>query len=257
MAKRNRVVKALTEKEPSELADSNGVVKCSDDSLSVNDDTTKSLINQEETTKSFVDYREEDPVEPKDPKGVSGKYWCFVLYPDSAPENWLEILNRSGLPWSVSPLHEKDLNADGGKKKAHYHVIIIWGNATTYNAVKKFTHDTLNATVPQVLHSPLGYYRYFTHEDNPEKYQYNKADIQSGNGFDIADYAKMTKQQKLELHMQLSQMILDNGIYSYAGAVQMAMSLGFDEYDMITSHTIHFTNLCKSVGFVKRKEIEE
>lgn len=253
MAKRNRAVKALTEKEPSTLAGVNGS-DSSDMCSSKADDTTKNLINQAET---FADYREEDPVEPENPKEVTGKYWCFVLYPESAPENWQELLNRSGLPWAVSPLHENDLNADNSKKKAHYHVIIIWTNSTTYNAVKKFTQGTLNGTVPQVLHSPLGYYRYFTHEDNPEKYQYDKADIQSGNGFDIADYAKMTKQQKLELHMKLSELILEHGIYSYAEAVQMAMSMGFDEYEMVTSHTIHFTNLCKSVGYAKRKELEE
>lgn len=253
MAKRNRAVKALTEKEPSTLAGVNGS-DSSDMCSSKADDTTKNLINQAET---FADYREEDPVEPENPKEVTGKYWCFVLYPESAPENWQELLNRSGLPWAVSPLHENDLNADNSKKKAHYHVIIIWANSTTYNAVKKFTQGTLNGTVPQVLHSPLGYYRYFTHEDNPEKYQYDKADIQSGNGFDIADYAKMTKQQKLELHMKLSELILEHGIYSYAEAVQMAMSMGFDEYEMVTSHTIHFTNLCKSVGYAKRKELEE
>lgn len=253
MAKRNRVVEALTEKEPSALAGADSSVS-SDMCSSKADDTTKNLINQDE---SYADYREEDPVEPENPKEVTGKYWCFVLYPESAPENWQELLNRSGLPWAVSPLHENDLNADNSKKKAHYHVIIIWANSTTYNAVKKFTQGVMKGTVPQVLHSPLGYYRYFTHEDNPEKYQYDKADVQSGNGFDIADYAKMTKQQKLELHMKLSEMILEHGIYSYAEAVQMAMSMGFDEYEMITSHTIHFTNLCKSVGFVKRKEFEE
>lgn len=257
MAKRNKVVEVLTEKAPSELAGSEGVGSI-DNTSSSNNDTMKTLVNQEKPEKSsFVDYREEDPVEPKDPKSVSGKYWCFVLYPESAPRNWKEILNRSGLPWAVSPLHQFDLNADGGKKKEHYHVIIIWGNATTYNAVKKFTHGTLNATVPQVLHSPLGYYRYFTHQDNPEKYQYSADDIESGNGFDIADYAKMTKQQKLDLHMKLSQVILDNQIGSYAEAVMLAMSMGFDEYEMVTSHTIHFTNLCKSVGYVNKRKGEE
>lgn len=204
----------------------------------------------------FLDLTEDDPVEPVSPKEVKGKYWCFVLYPESAPVNWREILNRSGVAWAVSPLHEHDLNADGSPKKAHYHVIIIWLASTTYNAVKKFTHDTLNSTVPQVLQSPVGYYRYFSHKDNPEKYQYDEKEIESGNGFDIADYAKLTKQQKLEMHMRISQMILDNQIGRYDQAVELCMGLGFDEYEMLTSHTIHFTNLCKSVEFGKRERSE-
>lgn len=237
-------------KEPLALADASG--SGGEDSYSSTDNsTTKSLKNQD-----YMDFTEEDPVEPPDPKSVTGKFWCFIVYPDSAPENWIEILNRSGLCWAMSPLHEHDLNADGSKKKPHYHVIIIWRASTTYNAVKRFTHVTLNATVPQVLQSPIGYYRYFTHEDNPEKYQYNKVEIRSGNGFDIADYAKMTKQQMLEMHQKLTQMIIDNSVWLYADACEMAMSLGWDEYECVTKNTIHFTALCKSVRYKCRKESE-
>lgn len=250
----------MQKKKPNEKSVSTAMENaCKDDlsnNLSNDDYTTKSLVNQDKLD-SFADYVEEDPMEPISPKEVKGKYWCFVLYPESAPDNWIDVLNRSGLAWAVSPLHESDLNPDGSKKKAHYHVIIIWTATTTYNAVKKFTHETLKATVPQVLQSPLGYYRYFTHEDNPEKYQYDKADIMSGNGFDIADYAKMTKQQKLEMHMMITQMIIDNDIHNYADAVQACLSMGFDEYEMITTHTIHFTNLCKSVAYrAKNSEVE-
>ena len=242
---------ARRKKEPDALAGANGSID-EFDVLSKCDDTTKNLVNQGKLP-DYRDYREEDPVEPDNPKEVKGRHWCFVLYPESAPENWREILNRSGMPWSKSPLHAFDLNADGGRKKEHYHMILVWENSTTYAAVKRFTHGTLNATVPQVLHSPVGYYRYFTHMDNPEKYQYDAAEIESGNGFDIADYAKMTKQQKLEMHMRLTQMILDNNIRDYSEAVKMAMSLGFDEYDMMTSHTMHFTGLCKSIDYkIKR-----
>lgn len=229
------------------------------ESLSSNYHSKKTLVNQddfEESKEVFADLTEEDPVEPESPKEVKGKYWCFVLYPESAPENWREVLNRSGLAWAVSPLHECDLNADGSKKKAHYHVIVVWLASTTYNAVKKFTHETLSATVPQVLHSPLGYYRYFTHQDNPEKYQYSADGIEAGNGFDIADYAKLTKQQKLEMHMKISKMILEKRIGRYDQAVEMCMCLGFDEYEMLTSHTIHFTNLCKSVQYGVRMDFE-
>lgn len=239
---------AKKKKEPEAPASANGSIDEFDVLLSGNDDTTKSLINQG-ILPDFKDFREEDPIEPDNPKEVKGKYWCFVLYPESAPANWREILNRSGMAWCASPLHDLDLNADGGKKKAHYHMILIWENSTTYAAVKRFTHGTLNATVPQVLHSPVGYYRYFTHADNPEKAQYDPAGIESGNGFDIADYAKMTRQQKLEMHMKLTQMVMDSGIEDYSEAIMMAMSLGFDEYEMLTTHTIHFTALCKSIHY--------
>ena len=42
--------------------------------------------------------------------------WVFVLYPDSAPENWREQLREMLVPGFVSPLHDKDVNADGDRK---------------------------------------------------------------------------------------------------------------------------------------------
>lgn len=218
---------------------------------------TDVLKNQEKNDNlAFADYAETDPVEPENSKDVRGKFWCFVLYPESAPENWVEVLNLSGLAWACSPLHDKDKNPDGSAKKEHYHIIVIWRNDTTYNAVKQFTHVDLNSTVPQVLKSPVGYYRYFTHEDNPEKASYSKKDITSGNGFDIADYTKLTKEQLMMLHAQLTQMVVDNGIDNYADVCMMAMSMGFDEYEMVVSHTIHFNNLCKSVAYRMRQQDE-
>lgn len=59
------------------------------------------------------------------------RYWAFVLYPESAPENWKEILQQTGLSCCVSPLHDKDINPTGEPKKAHYHIILCYSGPTT------------------------------------------------------------------------------------------------------------------------------
>lgn len=229
-------------KAPDQVTDERKTFSRQDKSNTFSADS-QSLINQD-----YMDLVEADPEEPED-KNIRGKFWCFVLYPESVPENWQEILDMSGVKYAVSPLHDKDLNADLTPKKPHYHVILIWTADTTYNNVANFTHKTLNATYPQKLCSPVGYYKYFTHEDNPEKAPYSKKDIITGNGFDIAEYRKMTREQMLEMHMMLTQQIIDNHICDYFEAVQMAMSMGFEEYDMVTSHTYHFAQLCKSIKY--------
>ena len=123
---------------------------------------------------------------------VKSRYWALVAYPDSLPKNWQEILIATGIPCCVSPLHDADFNADDTQKKAHYHILLCYGNTTTYNTIKKIT-DSLNATIPQVVNNLKGYYRYLTHQDNPEKAQYDKADIISLNGFCVGDYVELTK----------------------------------------------------------------
>ena len=44
---------------------------------------------------------------------VKGRDWTFVVYPESAPENWRTILDETFMRWVESPLHDKDVNADG------------------------------------------------------------------------------------------------------------------------------------------------
>lgn len=36
--------------------------------------------------------------------------WSFIVYPESAPNNWREILQEEMTPFAVSPLHDKDIN---------------------------------------------------------------------------------------------------------------------------------------------------
>ena len=238
-------------KAPDQVTDERRLSRQDKSNTSDTDSQEKSLINQPD----YMDLVEADPVQPDNWKEIRGKFWCFVLYPDSAPQDWEEILNKSGVKWAMSPLHDKDVNEDLTPKKPHYHVILIWTADTTYNNVMNFTHGDLCGTVPQKLGSPVGYYRYFTHEDNPEKASYRKSDIKTGNGFDIDEYRKMTHQQMLEMHMMLTQMIIDNNIDNYVDATMMAASMGFDEYEMVTSHTYHFSQLCKSVRYKLQKGV--
>lgn len=82
------------------------------------------------------------------------RYWAFVLYPESAPEDWKEILQMTGLSCCVSPLHDKDINPTGEPKKAHYHVILCYSGPTTLKCVKAIT-DQLNQPRPIALELSL------------------------------------------------------------------------------------------------------
>ena len=72
-------------------------------------------------------------------KVVKKRNWTFVLYPESAPADWLEKLQLTGLQAEISPLHDKDINPDGTVKKAHYHIIVCYSGPTSYTVVKGLT----------------------------------------------------------------------------------------------------------------------
>ena len=197
---------------------------------------------------------------------IKKRNWTFVLYPESAPTDWKEQLKVSGLMSAISPLHDKDINPTGEQKKAHYHILLVYSGPTTYNAVSKFT-ASLNATIPQPLESVRGMYRYFSHKDNPEKYQYDENDIVTVNGFNIADLVELTKSEVNEIKSKVLKLVRDVDIIEYANLIDFLIDNEMlVEYDVAVNNTFFFnsyiTSRRNSVSRVqdyianKRKELE-
>ena len=178
---------------------------------------------------------------------VKKRNWAFVAYPESLPEDWKEQLKLSGLQGAISPLHDKDVNPDGEHKKAHYHIIVIYGAPTTYNNVLNFTQK-LNATIPQALENVRGMYRYFSHKDNPEKYQYDDKDIECFNGFNIQDYVELTKSEIVKIKSNVQTIIRDNAIYEYSELLDFLQGkeLYLNEYEIALNNTLLFDRYISS-----------
>lgn len=171
-------------------------------------------------------------------KKIKKRNWAFILYLDSAPHNWRDILQETGLMFAISPYHDKDLNADGEPKKPHYHIIMCFDGPTTYNNAKSIT-ERVNATIPQPLEQIRGYYRYFTHLDNPEKYQYDESDITTINGFDINNYIEMTYTEVSRYLCQIQQLIRDKAITEYSDLLDFLFDNDCKElWDVARNHTL-------------------
>lgn len=122
---------------------------------------------------------------PKAKTQVRTRNFATVVYPESAPENWQDILTQQFVPAFVSPLHDKDINPGGDAKKAHYHVMLMFdGVKTVEQAQSIFT--LIGGVGCEVVQSLRGYARYLCHLDNPEKVQYPQDDVRTMCG---ADYA--------------------------------------------------------------------
>lgn len=172
----------------------------------------------------------------------------MVLYPESAPEDWRDQLRKTGLQCAVSPLHDKDTNADGEPKKPHYHVILVYGSPTTYRNVEGLT-KRLNQPIPQPLEQVRGYYRYLTHADNPEKAQYSAAEIETINGFDIRDFVEMTKSEVTRYKRELLAFIRDNDLMEYADLLDVLLDGGettADLFEVASNHTLFLTKYIAS-----------
>lgn len=191
-------------------------------------------------------------------KRITGRSWAFVIYPESLPENWKEIIVETGLPMAISPLHDKDINPTGEEKKAHYHVICYYENATTFNNVKQNVTDKLNGTIPIKLESMRGMYRYHLHLDNPEKYQYDDRDRTFFNGFDIDFASKLTRTEINKLIREIHTFINNNNIVEYIDLLDILKDNDFfDMYDIAISNTLLFKSLLDSKRNKEKKRNED
>lgn len=122
-------------------------------------------------------------------KESRSRAWTFIVYPESAPENWVDILEDLHIEWVQSPLHEFDVNPDGEVKKAHWHILVQFTNVKSYDQVNEIG-KLVKATVPQRCHNTRALVRYFCHLDNPDKFQYDVKDIIPHGGADVEDLLK-------------------------------------------------------------------
>ena len=123
------------------------------------------------------------------------RYFTFLLYPESIPEDWELRLELLGVPIAISPLHDKDKSSVEGQmyKKAHYHVIYIAKNPVTVDSVRKRIQRILGkqsiSMVQIVTRSVENIYLYLTHESKDaiakKKHVYDKKDIKLLNNFDV------------------------------------------------------------------------
>lgn len=179
-------------------------------------------------------------------KNIKKRNWAFVCYPESLPDNWQDILIESGVPFAISPLHDRDMNPDNTEKKPHYHIILNYDNTTTYNNVVRFL-EPFNCPIPQPLESIRGYYRYLTHKDNPEKFQYDESDIVCFNGFDSSNFTELTQSQIENIKYEIINFIIDNNIYEYADLIEVLHNEEtINMWKVATTNTMFFNHYITS-----------
>lgn len=168
-------------------------------------------------------------------KNIKGRDWTFIVYPESAPEDWRDILNETHMRWVESPLHDRDVDPNGEVKKPHWHILLSADGPITKNAILKIV-EPLNVPMPMKVGSGKGLIRYMTHMDNPEKYQYQASDIVPHNGADLGSYLELTKTDKIVVMKEIMTYIYENEINNYAEFIMQCIHTSDDWFDVAINH---------------------
>lgn len=167
------------------------------------------------------------------------RYAVFIVYPESAPDNWRELLKNSHGAFAVSPLHEPDEEC----KKPHYHVVYKHGNTVALSGMKKAIPDEVpaNGHVELCLH-PRNYQRYLVHLDDPDKQQWQgnpKELIEVMNGFPLDLTRDYSKEERNQQRIDVMGIIRDNELCEYADLLEGLLDSGlYDLFDYAFNHTI-------------------
>lgn len=179
---------------------------------------------------------------PREPPKKS-KYFCCVLYPDSSTydtDKLIKALAEEHLTFAVSPIHDRDVEDDGSPKKAHYHLLLAYSSATTLDNIRSWfkicgmLESDLHSV--RVCASGVGYYRYLTHKDNPEKAQYDDNDIRVFNDSDelFKKFSK-TASEKIDDLVRIFQIVDELNTISFHNLIQYLMLNERDLFKMLTS----------------------
>lgn len=174
---------------------------------------------------------------------TKSKYFCAVLYPDSTAydtEKVIKALAEEHLTFAVSPIHDRDVDDDGSIKKGHYHLLVAYASATTLNNIRGWFNacgmpeSELHSV--RVCASGVGYYRYLTHKDNPEKAQYNDNDVRVFNDSnELFKKFSKTSAEKIDDLVRIFQIVDELNTISFHTLIQYLILNDRELFKLITS----------------------
>lgn len=177
-------------------------------------------------------------------KDGRARNFACVVYLDSAPSNWLSIIQEAKIPVLVSPLHKDDINPGGEKKKAHHHVIAMYEGKKSEAQVREF-FQSFGGVGLEVINSIRSYARYLCHLDNPEKAQYDVNDVLQYGGADYLTIIDLPT-DRLKLIKEMQNWCRDNSCFSYAALMDFAAENRDDWFKV----------LCETASYVMDKYLK-
>lgn len=172
--------------------------------------------------------------------------WAFLIYQESAPENYLEVLEDLHIPFVLSPWHDKDVNKQTGEfKKSHKHGALFFDSLKSYSQVSELLTEKLNSPAHvEIVMSPKGMYDYFTHAENPDKTLYDVNEIESGCGFELEKF--LIEQASGTFLNEVIDLIEENEITEFEELVKFARKNNYLLLSLVIDKTFFFSKFLDS-----------
>lgn len=184
------------------------------------------------------------------------QYYAFIVYPDSVPEGWMDILNAEHVNLMISPLHqpdsEKAKGEHGAERKEHYHVMVLYDSLKSKEQALEIATKVNGSGVIRIA-SMRGYARYLTHLDDKNKQQW-PADVQPIIFGDINYWEIISSPADTQVVLgEIIQFIRRNGILSFAVLSDYALQYNQSWFDVLScKRTLFLKEYLKSREWMKK-----
>lgn len=194
--------------------------------------------------------------------GQRTRNWAFLIYPESASENWREVLQSMAVPAFVSPLHDQDVwtaydeednpeHVCDTPKKAHYHVMFMFSSVKTYEQVMELI-ERLGGTSCVKIEDVKAYARYLCHTGSKTKHVYDRDEVEQYGGADYAELVEGTG-DKVKAIAEMEDFIEENGIDSYAVLSRYARLNRPDWYRVLVWNGRHLKDVMQAKTWEARE----
>lgn len=139
-------------------------------------------------------------------------------------------------------LHDKDVNEDGSSRSPHFHILCTFVQNKSFNSVASLVVSSQNTFVQQ-LQDVGGAFSYLTHQNSPEKFQYNSNELISDN----LDYW-LDKIPEYENKTSKNDEFVDDLLSDNFDVVAMARKYGRDFIKNISKYENFRFRVLKTIG---------
>lgn len=181
--------------------------------------------------------------------------FATVVYPESAPEGWIDKLKDTHIPCFISPLHDQDINADNTPKKPHYHIMVMFPSVKTKDqAIEVF--QLIGGVGCEVISTRRGYARYLIHKDNPEKHPYSETDVIALSGCDFYETISLVSDKYAVLN-DVIMFIKDNNVDNVLDLYNYAHSHDMFDWCRIIQDKSFVVNMFCNANYQRIREIKK
>ncbi len=167
--------------------------------------------------------------------------WNGVLYPENMIEDWKSSIgDKLQVPYAYC-VHDKDVDKKKQHRKDHVHITIMFSNTTTakhalevFSLLSQEGKKAINTceAVVNIRNS----YEYLIHntEDSKKKkkHLYDVSERICGNGFDIGAYEQIGTAERLQVKIDIKNLIRDNFIINFSEIDDYLLSEYEDRYSL-------------------------